>query len=133
MSLLGRIVVVTIGLVGAGIACGALAGGAAFALVGVLAGERVSTDLFEIGASCGAPLGAVTAPLLAWLLLRRVPFGRMFLICSVGTAIGGVAGWFATAAGGGIIVNSLGGGFIGCAIAAIALWYRARPRLGDVA
>ena len=39
MTRLGRIVVVTIGLVGAGIACGALAGGAAFALVGVLAGK----------------------------------------------------------------------------------------------
>jgi len=131
MTRLGRIVVVTIGLVGAGIAFGAVAGGTAFAFVGLLAGERVSTEVFEIGALFGAPLGAVTAPLLAWLLLRRVPLGRMFLVCSVGTAIGGVAGWFATPAGGDIIVNSLGSAFIGCLIAAIVLWHRARLHLGE--
>jgi hypothetical protein len=122
-------VLVTIGLVGAGIVFGALAGGTAFALVGLLAG-RISTELFWVGAFFGAPLGAVTAPLLSWLLLRRVPLGRMFLVCSVGTAIGGVVGWFATSASGDIIFNPLAGAFIGCLIAAIALWYKARLRLG---
>ncbi len=129
MTRLGRIVVVTIGLVGAGIVSGALAGGTAFALVVVLADGRISTELFEIGAIFGAPLGAIIAPLLAWLLLRRVPLGRMFLVCSVGTAIGGVVGWFATAAGGNIILNPIGGAFIGCLVGAIALWHRARVRL----
>lgn len=129
MTRLGRIVMVTIGLVGAGIVSGALAGGTAFALVVVLADGRISTELFEIGAIFGAPLGAITAPLLAWLLLRRVPLGRMFLVCSVGTAIGGVVGWFATGAGGDIILNPIGGAFIGCVVAAIALWHRARVRL----
>lgn len=129
MTRLGRIVVVTIGLVGAGIVFGALAGGTAFALVVVLADGRISTELFEIGAIFGAPLGAITAPLLAWLLLRHVPLGRMFLVCSVGTAIGGVVGWFATGAGGDIILNPIGGAFIGCVVAAIALWHRARVRL----
>jgi len=133
MTRLGRIVVVTVGLVGAGIVFGALAGGTAFALVVMLADGRISTELFEIGALFGAPLGGITAPLLAWALLRRVPLGRMFLVCSIGTAIGGVAGWFATSAEGDIIVNSLGGGFIGCVFAAVALWHRARLRLGDVA
>jgi hypothetical protein len=122
-------VLVTIGLVGAGIVFGALAGGTSLAFVGLLAG-RISTELFWVGAFFGAPLGAVTAPLLAWLLLRRVPLGRMFLVCSIGTAIGGVAGWFATAAGGNILVNPLGGAFIGCFIAAIALWHKTRLRLG---
>ena len=130
MTRLGRILVVTIGLVGAGIVFGALAGGTAFALVVMLADGRISTELFEIGALFGAPLGGITAPLLGWLLLRRVPLGRMFLVCSVGTAIGGVAGWFATSAGGAIIVNPLAGVFIGCLMAAIALWHRARLRLG---
>lgn len=128
----GRIVVVTIGLLGAGIVFGALAGGTAFALVGVLAYLRISPELFLFGAMFGVPLGAVTAPLLAWLLLRRVPLGRMFLVCSAGTAIGGVAGWFATSAGGNFILNPLGGAFIGCLIAAIALWHGARRRLRDV-
>ena len=129
MTRLSRIVVVTIGLVCAGIVSGALAGGTAFALVVVLADGRISTELFEIGAIFGAPLGAIVAPLLAWLLLRRVPLGRMFLVCSVGTAIGGVVGWFATGAGGDIILNPIGGAFIGCVVAAIALWHRARVRL----
>ena len=129
MTRLGRIVVVTIGLVGAGILFGALAGGTALALVGALGAARISTELFMVGAFVGVPLGAVSAPLLAWLLLRRVPLGRMFLVCSVSTTIGGVVGWFATMAGGDIILNSLGGGFIGCLIAAIALWHRTRLRL----
>jgi hypothetical protein len=129
MTRLGRIVVVTIGLVGAGIVSGALAGGTAFALVVVLADGRISTELFQIGAIFGAPLGAITAPLLAWLLLRRVPLGRMFLVCSVGTAIGGVMGWFATGDAGDLILNPIAGAFIGCVVAAIALWHRARVRL----
>jgi len=124
MRHVGRIVAVTIGLVGAGILFGAIAGGTSFALVGILAGERISIEEFEIGAMFGAPLGAITAPLLSWLLLRRVPLGKMFLVCSVGTAIGGIVGWFATAAGGDIMVNPLVGAFVGCVIAAIALRYR---------
>jgi hypothetical protein len=126
MTRVGRIVAVTIGLVGAGIFFGAIAGGTSFALVGILAGEDISIEVFEIGAIFGAPLGAVTAPLLSWLLLRHVPFSTMFLVCSVGTAIGGVVGWFATTAGGDIMLNPLVGGFVGCAIAATALRFRVR-------
>lgn len=120
---------VTLGLVGAGIVFGALAGGTAFALVVLLASGRISTALFEIGAVFGAPLGGIIAPLLAWVLLRRVPLGQMFLVCSVATAIGGVAGWFAAAAGGDIILSPIAGALIGCVVAAIALWHRARVRL----
>jgi len=121
MRHVGRIVAVSIGLVGAGLLFGAIAGGTSFALVGVLAGAEISTEAFEIGAIFGAPLGAITAPLLSWLLLRHVPLGKMFLVCSVGTAIGGIVGWFATAAGGNIMVNPLAGAFAGCVLAAIAL------------
>jgi hypothetical protein len=124
MKRAGRIAVVTIGLVAAGIVFGALAGGIAFATVVVLTGERITIDAFWVGAVFGAPLGAVTAPLLSWLLLRHVPLGRMFLVCSVGTAIGGVVGWFATSDGGDIMLNPLVGAFVGCVIAAIALRYR---------
>jgi len=121
MKRAGRIAIVTIGLVVAGIVFGALAGGTAFVTVGVLAGERIMTDAFWVGAVFGAPLGALTAPLLSWLLLRHVPLGKVFLVCSVGTAIGGVVGWFATTAGGDIMVNPLLGGFVGCVFAALAL------------
>ena len=130
MKRAGRIVSVTIGLIGAGIVFGALAGGTAFAFVVVLADGRISTELFEIGAIFGAPLGGITAPPLAWLLLRRVPLGRMFLVCTAGTAIGGMIGWFATSRGGDIMLQPIAGAFLGCAAAATALWYRscARPR-----
>ena len=129
MKRAGRIALVTIGLIGAGIVFGALAGGTAFALVTLLADGRISRELFEVGAIFGAPLGGITAPLLAWVLLRRVALGRMFLVCSGGTVVGGVVGWFATSAGGDIILNPIGGAFIGSVVAAIALWHRARVRL----
>jgi hypothetical protein len=121
-----RITIVTIGLVTAGIVFGALAGGTAFATVGVISGEGITFDAFWVGAAFGAPLGALTAPMLSWLLLRHVPLGKMFLVCSIGTAIGGVVGWFATAAGGDIMLNPLVGAFVGCVIGAITL--RARVR-----
>src|SRR6185436_20460973 len=128
MTRAGRIALVTIGLIGAGVLLGALAGGTAFTAVGVLAGEEFSTERFVIGAVFGAPLGAATAPLLSWLLLRHVPIGKMFLVCTIGAAIGGVVGWFAATAGGNIMLNPLLGAFGGCVIAAIALRYRVSPR-----
>lgn len=124
-----RIVAVTVGLVGAGLVFGALAGGIAFSVVLMLAGEGISADAVWIGALFGAPLGAVTAPLLSWLLLRTVPLGTMFAVCSAGTALGGVAGWFASTVGGNILANPLVGAFIGCLLAATALWHRSRLRL----
>ena len=121
----GRIVLVTLGLVVAGILFGAIAGGTAFTLVTLLEGEGHLSDAFWVGAVFGAPLGAITAPVLSWLLLRRVPFGRMFLACSVGTAIGGMIGWF-TMGSGDILLHPLGGALAGCVVAAIALTVRAR-------
>jgi len=106
---------------GAGIVLGAIAGGTAFWAVGVITEQAFSPEAFGIGAVFGAPLGAVTAPLLSWLLLRHVALGKMFLVCSIGTAIGGVVGWFSTTAGGDIMLNPLVGAFVGCVIAAIAL------------
>ena len=124
----GRIALVTLGLIIAGSVFGALAGGTAFVTVGLLAGAGISTDPLMIGAFFGAPLGAMTAPLLSWLLLRQVPIGTMFLVCSIGAAIGGVIGWFATAAGGDIMLNPLVGAFVGCLVAAVVLWHRVRLR-----
>ena len=120
----GRIALVTIGLIVAGFVFGALAGGTAFVTVGLLAGEGISTETFAIGAIFGAPLGAITAPLLSWMLLRRVPIGKMFLVCTIGAAIGGVIGWFASLAGGDIMINPLVGAFVGCLIAAVTLRLR---------
>ena len=129
MGRAGRIALVTLGLMVAGVLFGPLAGGTAFTTVGLLAGEGISTESFGIGAIFGAPLGAITAPLLSWLLLRHVPLGKMFLVCSIGTGIGGVVGWFGTTEGGDIMRNPLMGAFVGCLIAAVGLWWRVRvPR-----
>ena len=127
----GRIALVTIGLIVAGVVFGAFAGGTAFVTVGLLAGERISTDAFAIGAIFGAPLGAITAPLLSWLLLRQVPIGTMFLVCTIGAAIGGILGWFAAIAGEDIMVSPLAGAFLGCLVSAFVLWHRARIRSGS--
>jgi len=124
MKRAGRITIVTVGLVAAGIVFGALAGGTAFAAVLLLAGERISIDAFRIGAWFGAPLGALTAPILSWLLLRHVPIGKMFLVCSIGTAIGGVVGSYMMTDLGNVMLNPLVAAVVGCVIAAIALRYR---------
>jgi len=48
----------------------------------------------------------------------------MFVMCAVGTMIGGVVGWFASMGGGNVAVNSLVGAFLGCLLTAIALRHR---------
>jgi len=125
MARFSRVVAVTIGLAGAGLVFGAIAGGTAVTLVTLLTGEGVDTEAFLFGAFFGAPLGAFTAPMLSWVLLRRVPLGRMFLACSCGTAVGGVVGWFTTGSGD-IGLHAIGGALLGCIFAAIVLSHSAR-------
>jgi len=108
MSRAGRVLSVTVGLVAAGGVCGATAGAVALSIVLALMGEGITLADAGVGALFGAPLGAVTAPLLSWLFLRRVPLGRMFLWCSVGTTIGGTIG-------------GLPGALLGCLMTAIIL------------
>ncbi len=122
-----RIVAVTLGLVGAGAIFGALAGAVALAVSLLITENDTSGFGLLIGAYFGAPLGAITAPVVAWLLLRRVPLGRMFVGSAAGTALGGAIGWITTTSGGGAAdaVNGLAGAFIGCVVAGITLRYRA--------
>jgi len=80
---------------------------------------------FVFGSVLGFLLGAITAPVLAWLLLRRVALGRMFVGCALGTAIGAVVGWITATSGVGPY-NPLLSAFIGCVVAAIILRHRAR-------
>jgi hypothetical protein len=93
---LRRVIVVTAGLVVAGIVFGALAGVAALAISLLLSGELGSfkPEVFAIAATLGALLGAVCAPIVGWLLLRHVPLGRAFGGLAIGATLGGVAGWF---------------------------------------
>jgi hypothetical protein len=109
---------------------GALAGAVAFTFSILITAPLVIPDLgfvidgFLVGAIFGAPLGALTAPAIAWLLLRHIPLGRAFLGSAAGTVIGGVVGWMTTTSGD-IALNSLVSAFIGCVVTAIALRYRA--------
>lgn len=125
-----RILVVTAGLSVAGAVAGAFAGGIAFSFVLTLAGDPgLHLDALLIAGVVGAPLGAVTAPLLAWLLLRRVPLGQMFRGLSLGTMVGGVVGWLATVSAANIVINAVASAFIGCVVAALLLRRRVVRRL----
>ena len=135
-----RVVAVTLGLVGIGAILGAIAGAAAFTVASApslltdgiqgFGGDLLFASLFF-----GVPLGAISAPVLAWALLRRVPLGRMFVWSVAGTVVGGVAGWI-TSSWAVLGDNSLerainfgvAGAFIGCVVACILLRYRAFPR-----
>jgi len=123
MNRLERIVAVTLALTGAGAIVGALAGAAALTFSLLVTSEPRPAAGLIMGAFLGAPIGAVTAPALAWLLLRRVPLGRMFMECSVGTTIGGVIGWV-TAASVMAPVGGLAGAFTGCVVAGVLLRHR---------
>lgn len=126
MKRLRRIVAVTAGLIITGAVAGGIAGGSAlsFCIWLTLPLGPPGLGWFALGGILGAALGAVTAPILAWLLLRQVPLGRMFVVCAVGTMLGGVVGWFATPRGGDPALISLVEAFLGCLMMAIVLRYR---------
>jgi hypothetical protein len=120
-----RILVVTLilALVGAlwGAVLGALIG---FAMGVVRLGQSVEGAALTMvtTAGGGAALGAVLAPLTAWLLLRYVPLGRALGYTTLGTTVGAAAG---LAAAGLAVARTdwwLWGALIGFALAAI--WLR---------
>lgn len=112
-----RVVGVTIGLAGAGTVVGGIAGAVSLAMAALVSDGVVHGPELLVGAFFGAPLGAVFAPTLAWLLLRRVPLGKMFLWCAAGTALGGLGGWILSP------VLGLPGAVAGCVLASLALWH----------
>ena len=121
-----RIAGVTAGLIAAGAVFGTLAGAAALTIGLWLEHDPWSVNMgLVVGPIFGGPIGAITAPVLAWFLLRRVPLGKMFVWLSAGTTIGGVIGWMTTS-GGMQISSGLAGAFIGCVVAAIRMRYEER-------
>lgn len=93
----GRIVVLTIAFVAAGIAVGAVAGVAALATVSLMSGDLFAFHkpaLFPIAATLGALIGAVCGPVAGWLVHGRVPPGRAVVAVALGTIAGGVVGWY---------------------------------------
>lgn len=120
MSREGRIAITTLALIGAGGIVGAIVGATALTFSLIVTHDTRPAEGVIIGAFLGAPLGAVTAPALAWLMLRRVPLGRMFRDCSLGATIGGVIGWV-TATSLMAPLSGLAGAFTGCVVAGIML------------
>jgi len=91
-----RVVMVTACLALTGAAVGGFAGATALATVMVLSSDVArSSALLAIAGEVGAFLGLISAPLVVWVMLRRVPLGRVFLRLTLGTIVGGVLGWFA--------------------------------------
>lgn len=135
-----RVVAVTVGLFGTGAILGALAGASALVALEVmsaLVGDGFGTEDLLFGVVVGAPLGAVTLPTLAWLLLRRVPLGRMFVWSVAGTIVGALLGWFSselTAVGGNSLEHAVNSGvvgaWLGCVAACVLLRHRCQNNHG---
>ena len=125
-----RIVAVTVGLVGAGAVFGALAGAFALALgLALTDGPMVAAEpwVVSIGAYFGAPIGAVSLPIVAWVWLRRVALGRAIGGSVVGTVVGGVLGWIVPSDPAPVI-EPLVSAFLGFVTAAVVMWFRTSPR-----
>jgi hypothetical protein len=116
MSMLMRIIVITLGLSAAGFVAGGVVGMVMMAGWLLVDGD-FSMDMVLFGGAFGAAMGAVLGPVSAWLLMRRVPIW----LAITGTAGGTIAG---------AIFGGLIGGFgasLVCALfgfgsAALFLW-----------
>jgi hypothetical protein len=107
-----RIALVTVGLAGVGAACGALLGGLTVLvqLYGIVPPRAYPFIFLRFGAVAGGYLGAIFAPTIGWLFLRRAPLYRAIGQTAVGTLIGIAIGaaiqphWCAAYALGGFLV-----------------------------
>ena len=91
-----RILAVTAGLSVMGFFLGAALGGALFWVADLFAasvGQGHSLPVLRAALGCGL-LGLVLAPLAAWTLMRHVPLWRALGETALGTALGGIAGYF---------------------------------------
>jgi ABC-type antimicrobial peptide transport system permease subunit len=70
----------------------------------------------------GGVLGGTVGPAVAWALLRDVPLGVAFVVTSVGTALGGIVGWYA--GGTHDVLVAMYGAVIGLVLSAILLRLR---------
>ena len=125
-----RVLAVTAGLAVAGAVTGAGCGVVALTPVVVSDWIRPShdyyfatfSDLAPWAAGAGAAFGAVSGPLLAWSLLRHVPFWRVILWAATGTVVGSLVAW--AAAGASLapgLPSIFGGALLGMVIAGVAL------------
>ena len=121
-----RVVVVTAGLALAGAVVGAFSAVIALATVIFLRGDVAHAYVLlqlEIAGGAGATLGMISAPVVVWGMLRRVPLGRVFLRLTLGTVLGGVLGWFAFSSLDMILGPTIAA-FVGFMASAVALSFR---------
>jgi hypothetical protein len=122
MTRTGRIFAVTAGLAVTGAIVGTVTGaGVAAIILGIITHSApLSLELFAVGATFGAPLGAILFPAAGWLLMRHVPLGKALLGTSIGTLAGGIAGWFLSI-GQDPLASTLSLGVLGFSIAVLLL------------
>jgi hypothetical protein len=93
MSRLQRIAFVTGGLAIAGAVTGAASAGFALSIMVVLLLRGAPPwDLVAPASAIGAGFGALVAPSLAWIALRRVSIARAISAVSLGSGVGGAIG-----------------------------------------
>ena len=118
---LGRVIAVTAGLVGVGALVGAAIGGAIMAGMLMVWSHSGVLGALLGGALLGGGIGAITAPLLAWIFLRRASLGRAILETAIGTLVGGLLGVFSP-------FLILPAAILGFLVAAINLYVRTRRK-----
>jgi hypothetical protein len=126
MSLLGRILVITLGLSVAGFVAGGAAGVVMMAFwmtLGGFGGLIRDPDVLAFGGLFGGMVGAVIGPIAAWLLMRSVPLGLAIGGTTLGTVAGALLGLLH-----GEFAASFYGAFVGFGAAAVALRLRTSRR-----
>ena len=131
MNRVARIAVITGALTAIGSVLGAAAGAAALWIAALasadLAFGSVPILALQIAAVIGGVLGAAALPLAAWLLLRHVALGLIFVLSAAGTIVGGVVGWLVPL-GRNEVIGGLRGAVLGFVVSAVAMWLETRLR-----
>ena len=121
----GRAVLVTIGLSAIGVIAGVFLGGIAVLIdLGPHIREAEMGGIpgaFGLGAMLGASYGAVVAPIVGWIFLRRASLGRAIAETTLGT-LGGMLTALVLPSRPIYLIA-----FIGFLAAAIRLWVATRP------
>ena len=129
MRTAARDAVVTLALAGVGAVLGALAGVLSLVLSLVIGGHvrwlagSPGPGILLVPAIVGAVCGAVLAPALAWVFLRRVPLWRVLLYPPLGAIAGGA---LTDLLGGGR--DPITGAAVGTVLATVLLALTARRR-----
>lgn len=94
-----RIAAITLGLMAVGALCGGAIGIMITAATSLAERHVVRLEdagaIVVLGGFFGGAIGAVLAPLLAWVLLREVPIGRSIVETGAGALLGAAVAFFA--------------------------------------